>query len=379
MVAGDLVEVRDHADRLIGWGFYHPTSQYRVRIVAWPTEGNLRPDVGSVLDLRAIQAARLRRCVGLPSPTTTAWRLLNSEGDGVSGLTVDVFADGGGTTRSVAVVLASAAWVDRYRWRIEQAIASALAREVSFLHRVSPTVVEQEGFDISARSDTSSDPIEILEHGLRFLVDLAHGQKTGFYLDQRDNRALVRTLAGGLSPGSAGGSAGPRVLDAFCYTGGFALSAAAGGAAEVLGVDSSSIAIGLARENARRNGLADRIQFEQADALSALEAESRAFDLVVCDPPKFARSARDLDAALAQYHRVNRAAFRAVAPGGMLVTCSCSSAVRRDRFLEVLREAATEAGRRFTVTHIRGAASDHPVHPAYPEGEYLTCVVGIVQ
>ncbi len=365
--AGDLVEVRDHADRTIGWGFFHPTSQYRVRLVAWASEPDLCPDVAAILGVRMAQAAALRRAVGLPGPDTTAWRLLNSEGDGVSGLSVDVFAD-------VAVAVASAAWVVRHRDLVEEAVRAVLPAGVRLVHVVSPAVASEEGLNPSSDLRDAPERVEVLERGLTFAVRPGRGQKTGFYLDQRDNRVL----AGEIVSAVAAGGRRVRVLDAFCFTGGFALNAAARGAAEVLAVDSSRAAIEIGRENARLNGLADRVRFEEADALEVLEASPRAHDVVVCDPPRLARSARDIAPALARYRRVNRAALAAVSLGGVLVTCSCSSAVRRDLFLEVLRDAAREANRRFTVTHVRGAAPDHPVHPAFPEGEYLKCVVGVV-
>ncbi len=361
---GDLVEVRDHAGRVIGWGFFHPTSQYRVRLVAWASEPDPGPDIVGIVRSGVARARALRRILGLPAADTTAWRLVNSEGDGLSGVTVDVFGE-------VAVLVASAAWVERHRAAVEEAVRAVWPEGVRLVYRVSPAVGSEEGFASRSSEGEVPGPVEVLERGLRFLVWPGGSQKTGFYCDQRDNRALVRALVGRL-PKEA------RVLDAFCFTGGFALNAAAGGAAEVLAVDSSGPAVGAGRDNARRNGLSDRVRFEETDAVGVLEASPRAFDLVVCDPPRFARSARDLAPALARYRRVNRAAIAAVSPGGLLVTCSCSSAVRRDLFLEVLRDAAAEAGRRFTVTHVRGAAPDHPVHPAFPEGEYLKCVVGTV-
>lgn len=377
-MSGDLVEVRDHADRAIGWGFFHATSQYRVRLVAWASEPDLRPDLASILEVRLARAAALRRLVGLPGPDTTAWRLLNSEGDGLSGLTVDVFGGAAGERDGpiVAVVMASAAWVERHRGLVEEAIRRVLPPGVRLVFRSSPVVGSEEGLAPAPAEADVPGPMEVLERGLRFVVSPGGSQKTGFYLDQRDNRALVRAMAAW--PGEGRASGATRVLDAFCFTGGFALNAAVQGAAEVLAVDSSGAAVGVGRENARLNGLSDRVRFEEADALEVLEASPRAFDLVVCDPPPLARSARDIAPALARYRRVNRAALAAVSLGGMLVTCSCSSAVRRDLFLEVLRDAAAEANRRFTVTHVRGAAPDHPIHPAFPEGEYLTCVVGTV-
>lgn len=356
---GDLVEVRDAEGRLIGHGFFNPASQYRVRIVRQERAGEPPPDPGEILAARLAAAARARAAFGLPGPATDCYRLANSEGDGVSGLTVDVYG-------STAVVLASALWVERRRAAVEAAVR-AVVPGASIVHRVSNSVRREEGLAPAppASPDAAGGPVAVVEGGIRHEVEVRHGQKTGFYLDQRDNRALVRSLA-----------SGRRVLDAFCFTGGFALAAAAGGAAEASGVDSSGPAIEAARRNAAANGL-DRTRFEEADVAAVL-ASGRRWDVVVVDPPKLAGSRTDLGPARERYRRVNRDACRAVEPGGLLVTCSCSSALRRGDFLEVLRDASMEAGRRLAVTHVLGAAPDHPVHPSWPEGEYLKCVVAVV-
>jgi len=355
---GDLVEVRDHLDRVIGRGFFNPLSSYRVRMVTLSRDKEGPADVGELVHRRLAGAVATRRSLGLPCGDTDAYRLVNSEGDFLSGLTVDVY-------KSAVVVIASALWVEVHRDVVERAIREALDPEVQVIHRVANSVRREEGLGPAPAAGLDG-PVSVLERGLRFEVDPAAGQKTGHYLDQRENRTLVRGLA-----------RDRRVFDAFCFTGGFAMNAAAGDATEVLAVDSSKKAVEAGRRNATANGL-KRVRFEEADALETLEASSREWDMVVCDPPKLAMGRRGRDAALRRYHRINRAAMSALAPGGFLVTCSCSSAVRRVDFMGVVRDAATEAERRIAVTHVTGAAPDHVLNPAFPEGEYLQCVVGVL-
>ena len=353
---GSLVEVRDAEGRPIGHGFFNPASQYRVRIVRLERASEPPPEPAAILASRLAAARDLRATIGLPSADTDAWRLVNSEGDGLSGLTVDVFGD-------CAVILASALWVETWRDAVDSAVRAAVPHVTTVVHRVSAQVQGQEGMS-AAPPAAEVATVRVRESGIVFEIDPTKGQKTGFYLDQRTNRLLVRSLA-----------AGRRVLDLYCFTGGFALAAAAGGAAEVLGIDTSAPAIDVARRNAAANGLVSA-RFDVGDAVDALAAGG-GWDMVICDPPKLARSRNDLEAALPRYRRISRDAVAVVRPGGVLVTCSCSSAMRRDAFVEVVRDAAAEAGRRLAITHVLGAAPDHPVHPAFPEGEYLKCVVGV--
>jgi 23S rRNA G2069 N7-methylase RlmK/C1962 C5-methylase RlmI len=359
---GAWVEVRDDADRPIGQGFYNPDSTYRVRILRLAREADVPDDPDGCVAARLVQAAALRRALGLPGPDTDCLRLANSEGDRLSGLTVDVFGD-------VAVAQASARWALERRDAVDAAIRAALGRDVGIVHRAAP-ILREEGVTgpvaTAGAEGGMPAPFAVRESGLSYALDPSRGQKTGFYLDQRDNRMLVRSLA-----------RGRRVLDLFCFSGGFALNAARGGATEVLGVDSSAPAIAAAQANARANGLDGAVRFQASDVAAVL-GQGGTWDLVVCDPPKYAARRADLDAAFQRYLALNRAAMMAVAPGGVLVTCSCSAAVHRDPFLEMLREAAAQAGRRLSVTHVQGAAPDHPVDPAWPDGAYLKCVVAFV-
>jgi 23S rRNA (cytosine1962-C5)-methyltransferase len=214
------------------------------------------------------------------------------------------------------------------------------------------------------------EPLVIHENGVQFEVDLRAGQKTSFYLDQRENRRVV-----------AGFLQGKRVLDMFCYTGGFALTAARQGAREVLAVDGSKWAIAQAEANAQRNAL-EQVRFEVADAFSRLEslaAEGQTFDAVILDPPKFARNRSGVNQALMAYHRLNRLGVALLAPGGILVTCSCSGSVSREDFQLMLSGVAQKSGRDLRLLEQRGAAGDHPVSATCLETEYLKCFIGRVE
>jgi len=207
----------------------------------------------------------------------------------------------------------------------------------------------------------------IEEHGLRYGVDLLAGQKTGFYLDQRENRLATARYLGGR-----------QVLDLFCYSGGFSLTASRLGAArEVLGIDTSDRAVALARANAELNGVTN-VRFEQGDGFQALDeflSAGRRFEGVVLDPPKFTRSRQSVDDALRAYHRLNRVAVDLLEPGGILVTCSCSGSVSREDFLQMLAVVAQKCGRDIQVLEQRGASPDHPVSATCPESEYLKCFI----
>jgi 23S rRNA (cytosine1962-C5)-methyltransferase len=208
-------------------------------------------------------------------------------------------------------------------------------------------------------------PLIFREHDLQWEADLTEGQKTGGYLDQRDNhRALQRYVAG------------HRVLDVFCYAGGFGIAALAGGAKEVLAIDSSEGALQTAQRNAERNGVADRWRAERSDGFKALEKLRDAgeqFDTVVLDPPKLTRTRSALPQALRAYHSLNQLAVSVLKPGGLLVTCSCSGLVTRELLEQMLADVAIPSGRDIRILESRGAAPDHPISPFCPENDYLKC------
>jgi 23S rRNA G2069 N7-methylase RlmK/C1962 C5-methylase RlmI len=377
---GAPVLVQNGAQETLAWGVFNPDSMYRVRILETADEAapgaELDPNPARVVAERLAAAVALRRTLGLPAADTTAYRLVNAEGDRLSGLVVDALGD-------ALVASSSAAWVEQRRGEVVAALKAATGA-ARVVWRPATEMLAQEGWAVEAAATEEAeavasasaaedgaaaaegaDEVVVLERGLKFLVDTTTGQKTGFYADQRESRAFVRSLA-----------AGARVLDLCCYTGGFAVAAAAGGAAAALGVDSSAPALALAARNAALNGVADRADFERADVaafMRAAAAEGREWDLVVLDPPKLAPNKKALAAALRKYGSLNAAAMRLVRPGGLLMTCSCSGAVTQaGAFAPMLAAAARRAGRRLALVRAAGAAPCHALDLAYPEGEYLT-------
>jgi len=440
--AGAVVAVADGDRRAFGWGFFNPESSlFRVRVMALAGQDQEKKeqqgggendqandqeprsspfDVAAMVKRRVAAAAALRRSLGLPtSGVTDAFRLVNSEGDRLSGLVVDSLGGGGGgesggsgnDERGSLVVASSAAWCEEHRASIEEALLSETGEEsrMKIVWTRSAAMMREEGVlgegeeeggeegeEASSSSSSSSpsgdideetEPTLVLENGLRFLVTPGRGQKTGFYADQRESRLFVRQL---VEAATRGNERKPfRVLDLCSFHGGFALSAAKGGATEVVGVDSSAPALEVARENARLNGFGDgdegrgRVWFEKGDAgdyLSRAVASGEEFDLVVLDPPKLAPTRASLPAALRRYQSLNSAAMKLLLKnkngGGLLMTCSCSGAVAAaGAFEPMLAAAAARAGARLSVLRVAGAAPCHALDPAYPEGKYLTNVL----
>jgi 23S rRNA (cytosine1962-C5)-methyltransferase len=265
----------------------------------------------------------------------------------------------------VAVLQLSSTGAERWRDAVAEAVAAASGCDVLY-ERSDVEVRALEGLPVrtGALRGAPADLVTITEHGTRYLVDVVHGQKTGFYLDQRANRARIRGLA-----------AGRDVLNAFCYTGGFSLSALAGGARSVLSIDSSAAALALARENLALNGLdAAHAEWLEADVFSALRElrnAGRAFDLIVLDPPKFAPTAAHAERAARAYKDINLLGLKLLRPGGLLATFSCSGGVSPELFQKIVAGAAVDAGVEAQVRARFQADVDHPVVLSFPEGEYL--------
>lgn len=361
---GDEVEVVSHERQFIARGLFNPGSAIRVRLYRWEDEPLDEAYWTSLL----AAAIRLRREVlglGLdgsePDPGA-AYRVVSSEGDAISGLTVDRY------DRWLVVQFTSLALYGRREVLLRALIEQTGAEGV--LARAERGIAEQEGLHLQddAIAGTLPDaPIEIVEHGLTYLVDLRGGQKTGFYLDQRPNRRAVAEYC-----------RGRRVLDLFCYSGGFALTALRhGGAASTLGIDSSSTAIALARQNAVANHL-PTARFEAADVfdtLATIAARGDRFGVVIADPPKFARHARGVEDAIKGYLRLNRAAIEVLEPDGVLVTCSCSGLIDRGLFADVIGQVAELSGRPIQILEQRGQAPDHPISASCLETDYLKCFI----
>ncbi len=354
---GDLVDVLDPVGRFIGRGYFSAESKLPVKVFSWK-ESEVVDD--------AFWRGRLERAVSLRTEflkrggRAEAVRLVNAEGDGVPGLVVDRYAD------FLVVEILTVGVASRVEMFVD--ILTDLTGARGVFERPEAEVSRFEKLSRAPgvlRGEEPPDAIEILEGPARFLVDLRRGQKTGFYLDQRDNRLRVGEL-----------SRGRRVLDAFCYTGGFAVHAALGGAASVTAVDSSGPSLEIAERSAGLNGVA--VKFEKGNAferLRMLRREGQTFDLVVLDPPKLARGRAGVEKALAAYKDANLSALKLLAPGGLLVACSCSGIVTHDDFLRALNDAAVDAGRPVQVLEKRRASADHPVDPACPQTDYLQCLI----
>ncbi len=359
---GDVVDLVTHDRTFIARGLWNSSSRLRVRLYAF--DAATRLDSG-LWRKRIESAVALRRSLGLDDREGAA-RIVNSEGDDLSGLIVDRYGD------YLAVQVTALAMAGRLD-AVCDSLEESLRPRGILLRGAERGLSKLEGLHLAdrlVRGTAPSGPVFVREHGLRFGVDLTEGQKTGYYLDQRENRQAAARHA-----------RGRRVLDMFCYSGGFAVACAvSGGARSVLAVDSSAKAAALAKANAELNGAA-AVSVETADAfekLDALAAAGERFDMVVLDPPKFARSRASIDDALRAYHRINRVAVGLLEPGGILVTCSCSGSVSRDDFLEMLSGVAQRSGRPIQLLEIRGAAPDHPVSASCLEGEYLKCVIARV-
>jgi 23S rRNA (cytosine1962-C5)-methyltransferase len=360
LAAGAIVDVTDEG-RFVARGYFDPRSAITVRI--------LTREPAEEVDA-AFWRRRIARAVALRRELvhdTTGLRLVHGESDGLPGVVVDRYD-------RFAVVKLYSAGLTPHR----PAIVEALRAEVDGLagvygrDEIPRDDDEEEGGAPAGRVLWGAEPperIEILEHGMKVLVDVRRGQKTGHFLDQRENRRMVRDLARGR----------PEALNLFSYTGGFSVSAALGGAKHVVSVDVDQDAIALARENFKANGLdmADHA-FATEDCFELLaryKREGRRFDLVVCDPPAFAKSQRAVDAAVAGYASLNRAALAVLAPGGLLVTASCSARVSAEQFADAVKEAAFKARVDLQLVQETRQPPDHPVSLQFREGRYLKCMV----
>ncbi len=347
-----LVKAAGQPVAIAAWS---PKSQISARV--WSFDAAARIEK-SFFESTLRKAIQLRK--SLPAfQHSNALRLVHGESDGLPGLIVDRYAD---------VLVAQFLSAGPEHWR--EVILDALAAETgceAIYERSDAEVRSLEGLEARVgfvRGNREAKRCPIVEHGLQFRVDVAAGQKTGFFLDQRENRQRVRALA-----------AGREVLDAFCYTGGFAVAALAGGAQHVLAVDSSAAALEVAKENLAANTLdTSKMSFEEADVFAyqrLLREQGRSFDLVILDPPKFAPTAAQVKNAARAYKDINLMALKLLRPGGLLATFSCSGGVSVELFQSIVAGAAADAGVDAKIIERFGAAADHPVALSFPEGDYL--------
>jgi 23S rRNA (cytosine1962-C5)-methyltransferase len=355
---GDVVDLLSEKGKFIARGAFNSQSRIRVRLYTW----DFAEPLDNAFWRRRLEGAiDFRRQLAYDDPQGAA-RLVFSEGDHLSGLVVDRYAD------YLAIQVTALAMAVRLPQIVPMLVE--LAHPKGIMIRTERGVGRAEGIELRDGpywGEAPEGPLVIVDHGLQYEVDLAEGQKTGFYLDQRENRvAAARYFRG------------RRVLDMFCYSGGFALTASAvGGAAEVLAIDTSQRAVALAEANAGRNGLGN-IRFQCGDGFQTMKSlieAGRRFGGVVLDPPKFAQSRGALAEALRAYHWLNRLGVELLEPGGFLATCSCSGHVSREDFLHMLVGVGQQTGRQIQVLEQRGASPDHPVSATCLESEYLKCFI----
>ncbi|MFZ5890167.1 MAG: class I SAM-dependent rRNA methyltransferase [Myxococcota bacterium] len=348
--SGSFVHVR--AGSFSGFALWDATSPIALRMFS-----RVAPPDQHWVAARVREALELRR--ELREQDTTAFRLLYGEGDGVPGVTVDVYD-------RYAVIVTYANALERVVPWVVAALENQLSLDGILLRR--RTRAEEERISV-LRGREPNEAVLVREYGVRFRADLHAGQKTGLFLDHRDNRAYVREHA-----------AGKRVLNLFAYTGGFSVCAALGGASHVTSVDIAPQAIAAARQNFAENQLPaathDAVASDVFEYLERARLEKRLFDLVICDPPSFASSREKQYAALRAYTRLNTLGLSVVAPGGTYAAASCTAQVSPEAFRATLAQAAARAGVRFQIVHDVGQPVDHPVFAGHPEGRYLKFVVG---
>ncbi len=353
LVTGHLVDILTAEGEHAGVGVYNEHSLYRVRVLALASEPVDISNYRSLITHRLQQAKKVRECLNLPNQNTTAYRLFNSEADGLSGLTIDRF-------NQFFVVASSAYWVELNRELITQVLQELLPdNQIIWLAQSKP--LGQDGWNEIEISEVKQSA-QVLEEGVIYQVEFAHAQKTGLFLDQRENHSRIANLA-----------RGKRVLDLYTYTGGFALHAAKAGALQVTAVDSSDQAIAQAQNNAVLNGLTN-IDFIEADARDYL-VKAGDYDVVVLDPPKLVPSQKHLQRAKNYYRFLHREVFKYMKPGSLLMTCNCSSALSSSEFTSLVSGQAAIVGKQARILGIYGPASCHPTLASFPEGNYLTAVL----
>ena len=352
---GDILSVEDFDGYFMGYGFINSASKIRIRMLSRRKENRITP---AFLEKRVRDCWEYRKSV----IDTASCRLIFGEADFLPGLVVDKFSD-------VLVAESLALGIDRLKPFIMDCLKKILQEDGisirGIYERSDAKVRTQEGMERFKGfiGEPFNTKVEIVENGVRYQVDVKDGQKTGFFLDQKNNRAAIRKLC-----------RGKKVLDCFTHTGSFALNAGAAGAAAVLGVDASELGIAQARENARLNGMEDRVKFTCADVfelLPELEKKGEQYDVVILDPPAFTKSRQATKNAVKGYREINLRGMKLVKDGGFLATCSCSHFMEQELFAKTVKEAARGAHKRLRQVEFHTQAPDHPILWAAEESYYL--------
>ena len=357
--AGETVRVEGHGGQFLGWAAFSPSSKIRARV--WSFDENDRID-SAFFARRIAQAIKARSLFDIQSD---GWRLIHGESDGLPGLVVDRYAD-------TLVAQFSSCGTERWKSVIVEALLAQTGL-TRLYERSDASVRALEGLPeatgwLAGAGDTG---VTLTEHGWKLSLDVAQGHKTGFYLDQRDSRQKFAAYARRLQF--------ERVLNCYCYTGGFTVAALAGGAKHVTSIDSSGPAIERAQANVALNGFdASRSTMLDADVNAMLRQylkDGKTFDAIVLDPPKFAPTVAHAERAARAYKDINRLALSILEPGGVLFTYSCSGGISADLFHKIVASAGTDAGVDAFISERMGGAPDHPMTVAFPEGEYLKGLV----
>lgn len=351
---GSLVRLEGDDGKSLGLGYFNAQSLIAVRLFECPADTNID---------RAFFERRLARALALREALYDKpfYRLVHAEGDGLPGVAIDRFGE-------TCVVQVTTAGMEKLLDPILAALKAVVAPECIVLRADTP-VRALEGLDLYARASTGELPhrLAVEENGARYFADPQGGQKTGWYYDQRDNRAFLAPLA-----------KGKTMLDAYCYTGGFAIAAARAGAEDVTGIDSSAPALALAEDAAAANAVVKQCRFLKADVFEELErlsAKNERFDVVAADPPPFVKSRKDLEVGAKAYRKLARLVSSVTAEGGVLLLGSCSHNMPLERFQSECAIGIARTGRRAALIRVAGASPDHPVHPLLPESAYLKALV----
>ncbi len=354
-VPGDIVSVFSHRGKFLARAFYNPGSQIALRIMSYRDE-----EIGRDLIFNRVHdAVQYRRTFA----DLKSCRLIFAESDRLPAMIADAFGD-------VIVIQCLALGMERFKQDVVDALIAEL-HPSGIWERNDVPVRRLEGLEMTTGLlyGDVPDRVEMTENGIRFLVDVKEGQKTGFFLDQKENRAAIGPFVHD-----------KEVLDCFTHTGSFALHAAHYGARKVTGVDISEYACAFAAENARLNGMEDRVRFVSANAFDLLAEESRSgkkYDVVILDPPAFTKTRSAVESAIRGYKEINLRAMKMIEPGGYLVSCSCSQHVTPDIFKKMILDASADAKVLLRQIEFRTQGKDHPILPSAPETEYLKC--GIYQ
>lgn len=347
---GELVTVLDVEGQYIATGVYNEHSLYCTRIL---TFDETLVTLAEIVKTNFCKAQKLRHLLNLPNSLTNAYRLCNSEADGLSGLTIDLFND-------ACVIASSAYWVEKHQNVILHLLQDLYPKH-QLIWRSDQKALKQDGYENVIVSSTTYQT-QVLEMGIKYHIDFHTSQKTGLFLDQRENHHRLANFA-----------QNKKVLDLYTYTGGFALHAAKAGATSVTAVDSSANAIELAKMNAQLNSL-DNIKFVQDDARKVIQHAGE-YDIVILDPPKLVPSKQHIERAKNYYRFLHRETFKNMRNNSLLLTCNCSAALNAKQFSELVTTQANMVGKTAKILGIYGPASCHPTLANFPEGQYLTAVL----